>query len=278
MIERLTAGIDWVSCTLGKDELDYQVWKGDALYALQRVLDEGYQLTPRRLLGYEGLSAGNCFFGENERHGYAQFSGEKADWAYDYLAHPKTHYSRIDVQITVKRDKMDRSEGKRCYNGANRANEALPPGRRRRLYFMAGSDGGYTAYLGSPSSDQRGRIYNKEVQSEDQLYTRCWRYEIVLRNELATQLAYQLAHSDASRTDFCLQTVLAWLDKRGVRVPGLVPGRETALPIERTTPTDVERKLRWLSEQVQPSVAYLVGLGFRDAVLELLGLIDKIET
>lgn len=278
MIERITAGLDWISCTLGKDEEGYQLWKGNALYALEKVCDAGYVLVPRKLLGFEGLSAGNCFVGENETNAYAQFSGEKADWAYDFLSHPNAHYSRIDAQVTVKRDVMDLKEGRRCLNAANRANADLPSGRKRNIRYMAGSDGGFTLYVGAASSTQSCRIYNKEVQSEDITYSRCWRYEVVLRNELSTQLAHTLANTTAARADFCVSFCTAWLAKRGVHIRGLEHSRGAALPIERTMPTDVERKLRWLKEQVQPSVEYLIGLGFRDAVLELLGLIVKSET
>jgi len=39
------------------------------------------------------------------------------------------------------------------------------------------------------------------------------------------------------------------------------------LPLVRTLPTDVETKLRWLDEQVKPTIRYLCGLGFRDTLL-----------
>ena len=42
------------------------------------------------------------------------------------------------------------------------------------------------------------------------------------------------------------------------------------LPLQRTLPTDVERKLHWLSTQVRPTVEYLCKLGFRDTLLETL--------
>lgn len=278
MIERLTAGIDWISGTLGNDEEDYHEWRRQCYTALERVVGEGYVYGPRKLLGYEGHSAGNCFVGENNTGSYAQFTGERADWAFDYIYHERAHYSRIDLQITVKRDVMSQSEGKRCYRAAERNNEGLPIGRRRKLWFISGSDGGYTFYLGSPSSEQRGRIYNKEVQSEDIDFVRCWRYEVVYRNELSTRLAATIATSDVERAKQCLSQVLTWLNQRGVSIPDVGNRHAEPLRAVRTRPTDVETKLRWLKEQVSPSVRYLLDLGMREVTLDVLGLTDALQS
>lgn len=272
MIEKVTAGIDWLSCTLGRDELDYQVWRGDTLYALQKVCDEGYTLTPRKLLGYEGYSAGNCFVGENDKTGYAQFTGEKADWAYEYTVHPKAHYSRIDVQMTIKTDVMNVKEGKRCYRAAMDNNKGLPSGRRRKIWLIIGSDGGDTCYIGSQSSDQRARIYNKEVQSEELQYTRCWRYEVVFRNWLATGIARENLNSTVKREYVCMALVLEWLTKRGVSIPNVVCGTTIVLPIERTRPTEVETSIRWLREQVRPTLRRLIEAGYRASAFEAIGI------
>lgn len=39
--------------------------------------------------------------------------------------------------------------------------------------------------------------------------------------------------------------------------------------------SDVESKMKWLSGQVEPSVAWLVGEGYIDGVLEALGLAQR---
>lgn len=272
MIEELTSGIDWISCTLGKHESGYQQWRGDALHALQQVAREGNEIIPRKLLGFEGISSGNCFVGENDTLGFAQFSGEKADFAIDYVLAPKVNVSRLDVQLTVKTTVAIPNEGKRCYRAAMDSNKRLHEGRRRKIWIIIGSDGGDTMYIGSPSSDQRGRIYNKEVQSEDIHYTRCWRYEVVLRNELSTELVASVPHDHFERAEYCMAFVLDWLAKRGVSIPNLVAGGATAQPIKRTRPSDIERKLRWLREQVRPSIRLLGELGYLGSARLALGL------
>jgi hypothetical protein len=269
-VELVTSGIDWVSCTLDNREVDYHVWRGDVIYALEQVAKQGYEVQKRRLLGYEGLSAGNCFVGENDRGTYCQFTGEKADWAYDYTIHPKTHYSRIDVQTTVKYREYQANIGKAAYRDSIRGNELLPAGRKRKIWIIVGSDGGDTCYIGSASSEQRCRIYNKERQSEDISYTRAWRYEVVFKNDLACSFARNLSGRADSQSQYCLETCHNWLLARGVRLQGVLLQSTIALPLQRSLPTDVERKLEWLETQVKPTIKYLCELGFRDTLLASL--------
>jgi hypothetical protein len=272
MIEEITAGIDWISISLGKSEWGYELWRGEVLYALHQVAKEGNQTEHRKMLGYEGLASGNCFVGFNETTGYAQFSGDKANYAFDYAMHPRAHVSRLDVQVTIRTDVMNVREGKRCYRAAMDSNKNLREGRKRKIWLIVGSDGGDTCYIGAASSDQRARIYNKEVQSEDISYTRCWRYEVVLRNELSTELAASVPNQDAERAQFCVSFVADWLSKRGISIPNLVSKRATALPIKRTRPTDVERKLNWLRYQVRPTIRVLRELGYFGSAKIALGL------
>jgi DNA relaxase NicK len=270
MIEKVTAGIDWLSMSMKGDDDGYQEWATAATRCVERVAREGYQLEARSLLGYSGISAGNCFFGQNDTSGYAQITGEKANWALPILYRGNAHISRIDVQLTAQYDVMDKNIGKKAYRDSIRANDALPKGRKRKVWIIVGSDGGDTCYIGSTSSEQRARIYNKEVQSEDTNYTRCWRYEVVFRNGLATGLARNISISPISQEEYALEVVSDWLSKRGVGMGEIGGMGGVVLPIERTLPTDIERKLKWLDSQVKPTIRYLIERGFRDTLQELL--------
>jgi len=269
-IERITAGIDWISATMRKDYDNAQEWHTNGIKALEAVAKVGNTVGTRRLLGFEGVSCGNCFVGENETTYYAQFTGAYANDAYTALIQRNAHISRIDVQCTVQFTEYQSNIAKRAYKDASAENCNLPLQRRRKLLIIIGSDGGDTTYIGSPSSEQRGRIYNKERQSDDPKYTRAWRYECVLKNELATQFAAKLAQQDTDHTRFCLGTVVSWFHTRGVDCSGYYDGEHFVNRLERTLPTDVERKLHWLASQVKPTIRYLCGLGFRDTLLELL--------
>lgn len=272
MIEKITAGIDWLSCSLPNDDPYYHEWRRNVYEALEVVANEGHQVKPRSLLGYTGHSAGNCFLGENDKGSYAQFTGMYAEQAFSCVYAPNLHVSRIDIQITTKLTEMSKTIAKESYRDATLENKSLPASRRRKLWLIVGSDGGDTFYLGSASSEQRGRIYNKEVQSEDISYTRCWRYEVVLRNDLASQFAHNHAKSPDNAGRRLLGFVLHWFDRRGVLIHGVDSDIDVVLPIERTKPTDVEKKLKWLETQVLPTIKYLTALGFRDTLIELLQL------
>lgn len=269
-IEEVTAGIDWLSMSMENEADGYTEWRAECTKAVERVAREGYTLVQRSLLGYDGICAGNCFIGENDYGSYCQITGEKANWAFPLLYRSNSHVSRIDVQLTAKLEVMDVNIGKRAYRDSIRANDAMPAGRKRKVWIIVGSDGGDTCYIGSASSQQRGRIYNKEVQSEDTHYTRCWRYEVVFRNGLATGFAGNLSVSPISQEEYALETVVKWFSQRGVEMGHFGGMGRVVLPLLRTLPTDVERKLKWLGSQVKPTIRYLIDLGFRDTLLELL--------
>jgi DNA relaxase NicK len=167
---------------------------------------------------------------------------------------------------------MPSNIAKEAYRDATVANRRLPSHRRRKLYIIVGSDGGDTFYLGSPSSDQRARIYNKEVQSEDPDFVRTWRYECVYRNDYATSVANTLNRTAFVIEEAVLSIVASWLQQRGINCALLKAGDGMALPISRTLPTDIETKLRWIRTQVRPTIKLLIERGMQDELLEALGI------
>jgi hypothetical protein len=276
MIERVTSGVDWLTATLPIEANASADWYGRALRYLQYVGKQGYEIKNRTMLGYEGLSCGNCFVGAREADYMCQWTGFHADDGFDAVYRPDLHISRIDVEVTVQMEPMDTNIGRKAYSDAKAANELLPATRRRKLFIIIGSDGGDTFYLGSPSSDQRGRIYNKEVQSEDPLYTRCWRYEVVFRNNHATSIAGHIYPHIRDKAGICSDIVAKWLQNRGCDTSWHNNTEALPLPLVRTLPTDIERKVHWLDTQVRPTVRALCDLGFRDIVLASLGLSEQI--
>ena len=171
-VQTVFCGVDWISGTLGREEIDNQTWVYDNLHALEKVAMLGNTYKRRSLLGFDGWESGGCFLGSNEQMHYAQFAGKYANDAYDMFEHPKVHISRIDLQITVQYDVALPKEGRYQYARAIHHNKGLPEHRRRKIDTYFGSSGGDTIYLGSPSSDTRGRLYNKEVQSPNDGYER----------------------------------------------------------------------------------------------------------
>lgn len=271
-IERVTAGLDWLTMTLGSGALLDQVWLEKGLRCIDEVVKDGHELEYSNLMGYEGVRAGGCFVGTRIDGHMMQFSGRYADLYYDRTYRYDAHYSRLDAQVTVQFKNMPKRIAKEAYRDATTENETIPITRRRKLWIIVGSDGGDTFYCGSTSADARGRLYNKEVQSEDTNYTRCWRYEVQLRNQAAMGLIGSLQTRPTDRTQFLSDWVAIWWEKRGIHTPWTVDDAQLVIPPIKTLPTDDERKLNWLKHQVSPTVRYLLTKIDKSVILELLGL------
>jgi hypothetical protein len=276
-VEYIEGGIDWLTLTLPADEPTGELWIQQGLRVIDTIGRGGYEIKPRSMQGYYGASAGNCFVGSREDGHMMQLTGAHANDHFASVFRLDAHVSRIDVQCTAKFKVMPTNIAIRSYGDASTNNKTLPEGRRRRLVIIRGNDGGDTFYLGSPSSDQRGRIYNKAVQSESPKYARCWRYEVVYRNDLATQLSRTVPYPLETRAKWAEEMVYRWYDKRGVHNCGIDHEIDVYLPLSSPIPSDVERKLNWLHKQVGPTVRYLIEAGYRDTILTSLGLTGAVS-
>lgn len=269
-VEAVTAGVDWISATLGRDEIDNQTWLYDAIHALEKVAMLGNTYKRRSLLGFDGWESSGCFVGSNETRHYAQFAGSYAHDAYHFLEHPKVHISRIDLQITVKYSEELLKEGKRQYASAIHHNTALPEHRRRKINLFIGSDGGDTLYVGSPSSDTRGRVYNKDKQSNDAAYERSWRYESVYRNNYANNVFRRIIAADNAINTIIVPAVVEFFRERGVKIHGLEYTGGYVFEPPKVAPSDVSTKLKWLKEQVVPTIRKLAEMGYAQELMEVI--------
>lgn len=274
-VESRSAGIDWLTLTLPSNAVLADQWVEHALTVLDRIVEQGYELRYRTLQGYYGVSAGNCFVGSREDGHIVQLTGHHANDHFVEVWRPACHCSRLDVQCTIKYRDMPQDVAKECYEHATLDNLRLPVTRRRKLTIISSSGGGDTFYLGSHSSDQFARIYNKAVQSEDISYERSWRFELVYKNDMATRLAVRCPYNSVERADWATSVVYQWLKARGVTYSGLTADERSVLPLSRTLPTDVEKRMQWLRKQVKPTVMKLVAAGFGPQVAELFAELDK---
>lgn len=138
--------------------------------------------------------------------------------------------------------------------------------------MMAADDGGYTLYIGAPSSDQMGRLYNKAAESKAEEYENCWRWEVQLRNREATRAAVYLAEECRDVRQGVLATVSDWFTRRGC-APSFAAGEIVACDFTEPAPkSDAQRSLQWLQTQVRPTVARLVQEGYTTQTLHALGL------
>lgn len=269
-VEAVTAGVDWISATLGREEIGNQTWLYDAIHALELVAMAGNAYKRRSLLGFDGWESGGCFVGSNDKLHYAQFAGHWAQSAYLYLEHPKVHISRIDVQVTVKYSEELLKEGRYQYARAIAHNKTILPSRQRKIHLFAGSDGGDTVYVGSPSSEQRGRVYNKAKQSGDMAYERSWRYEAVYRNSYAAVVYRTVIAAVLPGADIYVPIVVEFFRERGINILGLDDWGGIAIEAPKPSLPDAGRKLAWIKEQVVPTIRKLAEMGYAEELMEVI--------
>lgn len=272
--ERVEGGVDWLSCTLKVEDDPTGIIYAKWCHIIAKIGREGHQTKERSLLGYDGITAGNCFCGARADSIYLQLSGAHANDHFAQVDGDGVHYSRIDVQVTIWYKEERNDIAKDINRQLRHLSESGEQRSRLKWYIIEGSDGGDTIYLGAPSSDQRARIYNKSKQSELQAYQRAWRYEVVFRNVLAREWASLTRGKPGGVPDICCATVQGWLRARGVCGILLDDINGIALPKAKHTRSDIEAKLDWLRTQVRPTVAYLTEEGYTATILDVLGLAD----
>jgi hypothetical protein len=273
-IDAVHAGVDWISCSLPTTADGHWTWANVCNAVVMEIADNGERVGDKGLMGYRGIAAGGSFAGSREDGSYVQLAGHYAGKFLPRIIRGDLHFSRIDVAVTVQFQTMPSDLGRRLEAMAAEAvRSSIGQSRRRSICHMEGNDGGYTLYIGSPNSEQRARIYNKEVQSDDPNYNRCWRFEVVFKNVLAMEFAEQLSALPQSKVqNLCAIVVKQWLHLRGVPCPWFTDDAYNVLPITRANPTDAQRKLKWLEKQVKPTVRFLVENGFEDDVYSILNL------
>src|SRR5690348_8742775 len=139
-VERVSAGIDWLSISLPRYYENAAWWASKCFDTMKEVVNDGNRLKPFTLNGYYGQGAAGCFAGERPDSYYAQFAGSYADDSFWSLFREDAHVSRIDLRVDVRFAAYRPTIARKGYLSAIRANSKLPPTRQRKIYFVEGSD------------------------------------------------------------------------------------------------------------------------------------------
>jgi DNA relaxase NicK len=272
-VETVRAGVDWLSCTLGIDAVMHWEWVKECTDVIFEIASDGHKLEATQLNGYRGIKAGGSMCGSRDDGSYLQLSGRRADEYLSRIGRRDLHISRLDVAVTVQFQVMPSDLGVLALSAANEADRSLSTSRHRKIWYMSGNDQGFTLYIGSPTSEQRGRLYNKEVQSGTPEYARSWRYEVVYKNTRAMAIyAYLSAAEFKQNSSICSDLVGNWYQGRGVFCPWRTLDSSAILPQVAEKPSDATKKIAWLSNQVRPALAWLIEHNYRDEALSALGL------
>ena len=274
----IDSGIDYLSATIKLDNPNAQQWLLSANAYLQEIAIHTDEIKHTRRLGYDGLSFGGSFVGGRERDALSVFSGERAKRAFSLLYRRDIHISRLDVQVSFRYAVPTTNVAQRARDEVKKDNARLSSARQRNATLMEDLRGGGTCYIGTRTSEQFARIYNKEAESGDSAYKNVWRFEVQLKNRFAEKVAEQFAAQTYSAESHGAVFVKQWLRHRGVSTPWRAEAELLPLPRSSTTPTQSEARLKWLRDQVRPAIRQLLKYGLRDDIIAALGLDDPTKS
>lgn len=275
--EVIEAGIDYFAMTLTKGANNAASWQSACRDAIYLLSQHGNTIREGTFRGYDGHWCGGAFAGHREADAYIHVPGSWAARLWGPLYRDDAHYSRLDLQATVRFAQEDNDYGNKALSIAVASNLQRPRAQQRKITQWSDADGGYTLYIGSRTSNHYCRLYNKAAASEEECYAKCWRFEVELHNESATKAAQYIFNGSKSQSRAAASTVWQYYRDRGVQPPYSREGEDNAvLPVARPQ-TDLERKLKWLETQVAPTVRLLLEHAPRDIVLAAIGIADAAE-
>lgn len=224
--------------------------------------------------GYVGYNVGPVSVGQRPDGTILRLSGVSAhDWLSDGL--PTGHnVSRYDISLTIWSDYDVTEVIARHKNETVQHRNTL----HSRPYAVTSIDGcgdGDTLYIGSRSSTQYVRIYDKGRQKKDeQQWNKSIRYECEFK-EQAAGTALDRCRDGGYGTVGCANVLLGSLVRRGVEPIGMSNASGVVLAPDARDRSTIETKLKWLRDQVRPSVRQLLDLGMVEEVIDALGIFDK---
>lgn len=149
-------------------------------------------------------------------------------------------------------------------------------GRSGRLgyRYIENNQGGQTLYVGSPQSDQTGRLYAKWLQDPGAWPECTYRAEVQYRkprSDLVAQTLIDCFGRGTYNQDLVINTVSTWFDDRHVRLSMPRDTEAVRFQVSKEVTAD-DRKLKWLRTGVSPTLVDLAGRGKIQELSEALGL------
>lgn len=262
-------GVDYVTIT----EKDAARWASIVAVLERQVFpaltELGHTFEPRRAMGYTGVQVGTVFTGTRSDSSMLRVSGF---WAENVLKalllaeiHP--HVTRIDLQCTIvfTGDRMLFAE--ECKSAVLYHQETTPKRSHPGVTLISTNGRGDTLQIGSRSSEVFCRIYDKWREQDYAYEPYAWRFEVEAKGTAAQGTVSWLAHASSWQQEV-QRIVHGTFQGRGIDEPVLRQGRPIALAAKRA-PTDDEKRLRWITEDVAPTVRKLWEHGYQDELLAL---------
>jgi hypothetical protein len=236
------------------------------------VRDGGKDFTkPWAWQGYVGYSCGQVSIGERLDGTIVKLVGKAADdWMRAGL--PGGHnVTRIDIALTIW-GVSDRSAEIALHSEQTELYRKGLEGKPYKVRLIDGKGDGDTLYIGSRSSQQFVRIYDKEKSpNATKEHETSIRYECECKEQLAYD-CYQRCVARGYGPASCLSLLASLLDRRGIDVVLLRGLQRKPIAPSELPVTSLESSLSWLENQVKPTVSRLMREGYELEILTALGL------
>lgn len=272
-IQCVETGVDWITVT-GETEKSWERVSAFAMHIVTVALERGERTFKQVRNGYRLTCTRDIQFGKGSRGWMVCLSGEVARrfWL-SFYAYAK-NCSRIDLQTTLLYNDYSGREVQQMYKKAFEDNEGALPTQGT---LLQGSNGGATLYIGSRRSEQMGRIYDKQKQSEKLgSYRKCVRFEVEFKGRRAKEVARWLLDKSPTQEDIAAY-VLQWFSDRYIPVPQMFTYRIDAIEVEKGVSTN-ERRLEWLKKTVSPVYRQLKLAGLQTEADEAIGVLEDVKT
>ena len=264
--EVVEVGVDYITA-IGKTPESQQSMQALATTLLLEWHDAGNETRPWSMKGYEGFICGPIQVGTRQDSTLMRVTGGEADAQWERVWRISDAVTRVDLQVTL-RPKIEaarlvaRVRRQSCSWSNKRKDDPL-------VGWRGDNRGGATVYVGSRFSDRFGRCYVKGVESGLEQYDGTVRFEVQFQKKTCGPLLRSV-HQSNVRMVAVAGFVSGFFRSRGVTL--LLPAVPThPLRISRR-PSDLDVKLRWLRDQVSPSIRRLLDAGLYDEVVTALGL------
>jgi len=286
----LEVGIDYITATTTQRRTATSL---DAFgsYLVDTQIVEGHKERGAKLRGYWGRAAGHAAYGRRQDGAYVRLSGALADEHWSQCLQLAENVSRLDLAVTY----LPASGPTRELCNLIKQLRKKYTGRWEKAPVKVFSNlaGPEALALGSRQSNRFLRIYDKGRESGDAYFANSLRAEAELKSETAWSMAQRLDSDENYRVQ--IGAYLAkFISIKGMCVPWsfktsqaslAFAGQSTSFMINsgswdqllpRTNDlSHVLKATAWMAIQVRPSCARLVDAGFRQEVLEALGLPDE---
>lgn len=270
------ASVDWLTVTASEHQR-----RGVLFDMFTKVCDAmktlGQDPQVWNWMGYKGLQVTGVRWGTRAEDDIAIASGMDAAQWWQQLAGFRDNCSRVDLAVTVFPPFAMYDVAARAYSsmGGWNGNNS----QKRKACFLHNNAGGQTLYIGSRSSDQFGRLYDKSAQLRPPRPAgTIWRYEVEFKHQRAEVVLKSLIASESAQRfpDSIVPTLYDWFEERFVQP---IFTRNCTVPVLPTqlqaTVTTDQMKLEWLRRQVGPAVRKLVQRGYADQLRELFTLTEE---